>query len=455
MPITMTYGFLLALAFSITATYAFEKEKTSMENIISSLPISSESEENTPEFISKTSEIFLSNVFNVVTLSDQSYAFASISDAVIEGITSSPSAAIAVLKKRQGEWKVEHYLAINSADTALTKAFGMALSKDESVLSVAVREGVVLLDVSSMIQGQITSYYVDLNTGYTNRRDRPGSIAVVSGNDNRHFFIADEYGEFPGYYGLGDVAIVSYQREPDGRISAQRLGYIRPEQNAIAGLNISPDGKTLYIPSQVSPEYQYRDFAGLDHLEVAKQCGNSFSGSISIVDVETLLQKAETNPGNGNRVLNNVIQAKVAAGCGVVRIAVSNDSKTIWSTARTDNKIHAFDATRLRNDPNNAYLYSASSGGTAPVGISSFSEDRYLAVSNSNRFDGVDENGNPAIPNISIFDVSKREQPELLKKITSGEFPRDISRNPNDQSVFVANWRSFTFQEISIAPISE
>ncbi|MCO4068433.1 hypothetical protein FA101_32410 [Pseudomonas aeruginosa] len=447
------YKLFVAIFFSVMASYSIGKDCSRSVNAAKLPPMATN--QSSPVFLSTTSEPFPSKVFSVIALNDESYAFASLSDAVIEGVSSKPSAVIALLKKEEGEWKVSHYFSVIPDDPSITKAFGLALSRDESVLAVAVRDGIALFDVASIIQKQPIPTYVDLHTGYYDKRIGPGSIAIVAAKNNKHFFVADEYGESQGYQGVGDVAVVSYERDITGAIFAQRQGYVKPEQNAIAGINISPDGKTLYIPSQTSSEDQYLNFSGLDHPEIAKPCGNSFSGSISIVDVDTLLQKAELNPGDGNRVIDKAIQAKIAAGCGVVRVAVSSDGKTIWSTARTDNTIHAFDAALLRSNPNYAYLYSFSSAGFTPVGISSFSQDRYLAVSNSNRFGAVDENGQLIPPNISIFDVSRRGDPELLQTIASGNFPRDIYRTPDNSSVVVANWLSFTLQKISVAPTHE
>jgi len=402
-----------------------------------------------PIFTSKTSEKFPSNLFSVISLKDESYAFASVSDAVVDGVTVSPGAVVAVLKKEGEEWNVLHYIAVNSVNKNGLRAFGLALTPDESVLAVALNNmGIGLLDVQAAIRGDAVPTYVGLYTGYTNRGNGPGSIAIVAASDNKHLFVADEYGEYSGSPGVGDVAVVSYSRGQDGIVNGQRLGYVRPGQNSIAGLNISPDGKTLYIPSQISAESDYLLLNGINNPSIGKQCKTSYSGSISVVDVDNLIALADINPGDGNRVLENVIQAKVAAGCNAVRVAVSRDGKTVWSTARGDNLVHAYDAHLLKTSPNSAYLYSFSSNGYSPVGISSFGNDKYLAVTNSNRFGAVDENGNPLTANISIFDVSSRGEPKLLQVIESGEFPRDIYRNFDDRSVFVVNWGSGTFQEI-------
>lgn len=386
-----------------------------------------------------------------MSLKDESYAFVSVSGAVIDGVTSTPGAVIAVLKKDGTEWNIIRYVAVNSEDKTGSTALGLALSRDESTLIVALSDnGIGLLDVEEVISGTAKPAYLDLYSGYKKRMSGPGTIAIVAANDGKHLFVVDEYGEFNGRPGIGDVAVVSYARDENGKINARRLGYVRPEQNSIAGINISPNGKTLYIPSQVAPIDQYNNFSGLSYPQVAKQCGASYSGAISVVDVDNLLSIADANPGDGNRVLDNVIQAKVAAGCNPVRVATSHDGKTVWTTARGDDKVNAFDAERLRNDPDHAFLYSFESNGTAPVGVATFSHDRYLAVTNSNRFGAVDKNGNPLKPNISIFDVGTHGTPRLLQKIDSGDFPRDIYKKPDGKSVFVINYLSSTLQEIAL-----
>ncbi|WP_155651226.1 YncE family protein [Burkholderia stagnalis] len=404
-----------------------------------------------PVFTSKTSSQFPSNTWSIAALKDESYAFVSLSGAIIDGVASSSGAVIAVLKKEAGTWNIVRYIPVNQESKAGTQALGLTLSRDESVLFVALGNyGIGLLDVKEAIAGAAKPVYLDLYSGYNKRNSGPGSLAIVESGDGKHIFIADEYGEFPGGSGIGDVAVVSYEKNGGGNINARRLGYIRPEQNSIAGINASPDNKVLYILSQLSPKNQYQNFRGLSYPEVAKQCGASYSGSISIVDVGNLLSVAESNPGDGNRILDNVIQSKVAAGCNPVRVTASQDGKTVWATARGDNKVNAFDAELLRSDPDRAYLYSFESNGAAPVGIASFAGDGFLAVTNSNRFAAVDKEGNPLKPNISIFDVGTRGAPKLLQQIPSGEFPRDIYRRTDDKSIFVMNWSSGTFQEISV-----
>lgn len=405
----------------------------------------------TPVFTSVTSAPFPSNLFSVIALKDETYAFASVSDATIDSVTTSPGAVVAVLKKEGDEWKVLHYIAVNSANKTGLRAFGLALSPDESVLAVALNnKGIGLLDVKAAINGDAIPTYVGLYTGYTKSGSGAGSIAIVAASDNKHFFVADEYGESSGASGIGDVAVVSYARGSDGAITGQRLGYVKTGQNSIASLNISPDGKTLYIPSQVASQAVYASFSGISNPAIGKQCGTSYSGSISVVDVDRLIALADDNPGTGNRVLDNVIQSRVAAGCNAVRVAVSRDGATIWSTARGDNLIHAYDAKRLIADPENAYLYSLPSNGSAPVGVAAFGDDKFLAVTNSNRFDAVGEDGTSVKPNIAIFDVSDRGGARFLQTIESGEFPRDIYVNADGKSVFAINWTSGTFQQISV-----
>lgn len=411
-------------------------------------------------FSSTESQNFDGNIFHVITLKDDQYAFASISNKEIKDNVENikKKGVIAVLKKEQNSWKTQHYITVNSPELNNTgnvsSVFGLALTPDESILAVAMDKKVALFDVKATLQGETPAYYINMDTFYDNRT---GAIAVVAAADNKHFFVANEYGRIEGHAGIGDVAIISAELTGAGQIVGKKLGYIKTGQNTIASLNISPDKKTLYIPNQVAPKQISATFHGSHHSILSKQCvNNNYNGSISIIDVDKAITVANQNSENENKVIEDVILANVATGCNAVRVAPSHDGKIVWVTARgsayiRENLIHAYDAALLRTNPNNAYLYSFQSNGESPIGIVSFDQDRHIAVSNSNRFNVTDAQGNLLPSNISIFNVEDRNNPKLVQTINSGIFPRDISTSHDLKSIYVANWESGIFQEITKA----
>jgi hypothetical protein len=75
------------------------------------------------------------------------------------------------------------------------------------------------------------------------------------------------------------------------------------------------------------------------------------------------------------------------------------DSSILFVSARGDDAVLVFAPRLLESDPENALLRALPSGGSAPVGMRLFDQDRKLAVANSNRF--ADADGT-----IAILDVA-------------------------------------------------
>lgn len=153
-------------------------------------------------------------------------------------------------------------------------------------------------------------------------------------------------------------------------------------------------------------------------------------------------------------MIEGAVLSHVASGCNPVRVAPSQDGKIVWVTVRGDEKIHenlihVYDAELLRTNPEKAYLSSFNSNGESPIGIVTFSEDRYLAVSNANRFQVKDQNKKIVPTNVSIFDISNRESPKLITSLPGGGFPRDITTSYDSKSIYVAMWDEGRFKQIT------
>jgi DNA-binding beta-propeller fold protein YncE len=120
----------------------------------------------------------------------------------------------------------------------------------------------------------------------------------------------------------------------------------------------------------------------------------------------------------------------INAGCSPVREAVSSDGRTVFVTARGDNKVLVFDAAALEHDPAHAFLRAIPTGGEAPVGLALFDHDRKLLVANSNRF--VNGPGNA-----TVIDLSDPAKHTLLQTIKTGDFPRNITASPDGRSLLL------------------
>lgn len=129
------------------------------------------------------------------------------------------------------------------------------------------------------------------------------------------------------------------------------------------------------------------------------------NGLLTVVDVS----KAEVVPDSG------AILATVNAGCSPVRLSETADGRTLWVTLRGDDRVLAFDTSKLESDPNNALLGFASTGGTAPVGVRLFHNDQLLAVANSNRF-------HTGTANATILSVASPTAAGVAGTISTGTF---------------------------------
>ena len=170
-----------------------------------------------------------------------------------------------------------------------------------------------------------------------------------------------------------------------------------------------------------------------------------WNGLLTIIDV----QKAIAGLGQA------AIIKTIAAGCSPVRVVESSNGKTIWLTARGDNAVLAFDvATLLSNNPNNALLGKAYSGGSAPVGLALFNNDQLLAVANSNRFTPNNTPNDPNITNVAVLDVRNPATASVVNTVsTSGlnAFPRNITVGADGTTLYVTNFNVGVLQVISTA----
>ncbi len=248
-----------------------------------------------------------------------------------------------------------------------------------------------------------------------------GAIEVAVTPDGRFAFVSLENNAQVAVFNLGAALTNRFSR-------ADFVGMI-PVGIAPVGLAVSPDGRWLYVASE---------------LRVGGQPGNSgqpsarAQGSLSVISVS----RAETDPRHS-------VVATVDAGCQPVRVVVSADSRTVWVTSRGSDALLAFSAAQLASDPQHAFLTGVRVG-EAPVGLVMIKYDSQIVVADSDRF-----NTAGAVPNLAVVDVADAlaHRRALIGYLRSGLFPRDITVTPDGRTVLVANFASGQLEWVQLSTV--
>jgi hypothetical protein len=342
------------------------------------------------------------------------------------------ASGIEVFRRRQSP-RAEHELgSVAFVRIGSTGANGLALLAGEHTLVVGVGdEGVAFLDVDDVIRGKATPRFA-------HQGEKAGTFDVVSTPDGEFVFSSNEYGIVDGQRGC--VGIIATHIDRHGRAAKpETLGRIAVG-DVVPSLSISPDGTRVYVASELIRPQDARSVAGANHPLLSKNdCVQRQgipprpNGYISVIDTH-----------RAAALERDAIVGRIASGCSPVRIVESADAKVLFVSARGDNAILSFDTRLLEHQPEHAFLRSIPSGGTAPVGIRLFANDRYLAVANSNRF--ADANGN-----LAILDLSGDANHTQLQVLAAGGFPRNISRSADGSALYLTNYTSRSLQVVRLS----
>jgi DNA-binding beta-propeller fold protein YncE len=268
--------------------------------------------------------------------------------------------------------------------------------------------------------------------------DGAGTFDVVASPDGKFVFSANEYGIVRGQ--RGSVGIIAVDADATGRVThPQPIGQIAAG-DVVPSLALSPDGSRLYVAAEFVPAHEPPLIAGAGNPTLIKnecvQEKGTFprsNGFITVIDAQRAAESA-----------SNAVLSRVAAGCSPVRLVETADSSVLFVSARGDDEILAFAPRLLESDPEHALLRAIPSGGTAPVGMRLFAQDRMLAVANSNRF--ADSNGTVAILDVSNDSSSSGRVPP--KTWTAGGFPRNIGISQDGRTLYLTNYTSRSLQVI-------
>jgi hypothetical protein len=387
----------------------------------------------------------LGNPTSAIATSDRHYVFVSVTNVGSPNFTGSDQAAggrkdaVSGVQIFQDTGRVHTHndklRPIGFIPTGSTGANGLVLLKGEKTLVVGVGDaGVAFLDVHDMIRGTAKPYFAS-------QGDAAGTFDVVASPDGKFVYSANEYGVIRGQ--RGSVGVIGVNADAGGRVTHPQTIDRIPVGDVVPSLTLSPNGSRLYVATELVPSQDPPTIAAIGNPILTKSDCVQKKGStprsngfITVIDTQRAID-----------LESNAILSRVAAGCSPVRLIENADAARLFVSARGDNVILSFKPQLLESDPEHALLQAFSSGGTAPVGMRLFAQDRMLAVANSNRF--ADSNGT-----VAIFDVSNVSNPDIGVPITTwvaGMFPRNIGVSRDGRTLYLTNYTSRSLQVIQTA----
>ena len=286
-------------------------------------------------------------------------------------------------------------------------ALGEALTHNQKYLLVTGHSGLTVFRVRDLEHG--LSAPVGALTS-------PGkhAVQVAVSPDDRFAFVTLQYSHVVAVFNL-EQALTS------GFSQADLVGRIPVGANPI-GLEVSPDGRYLYVAS------------GL-----ATPTPASGHGSLNVID----LRQAETSPATS-------VLKKIRAGCGPDRVAVSGDGRTVWVSDGGGNAVVAFAAGKLLSDPAHALLARVAVG-QRPLGLVLVNHGAQLIVADSNR-DKAPGGG----ASLAVIDVQRalHRQPALTGFLHTGSTPRQFALEPGGRTLLVVDTGSGQVQAVKIGHLT-
>jgi DNA-binding beta-propeller fold protein YncE len=357
--------------------------------------------------------------FAVRTTPNGRWAFVSVSQSVT-GSTVSGSNGVAVLERAEDTYRFVGFVPLDAVFPS-----GLALTRDGTLLLVAVNTGVAFIDVQRAVTGAPGAVIGVEPLGLPPPAGAPGTIEVVFSADERFIFAANE--------NYGTVSVIDRNAAFQSAFANSAVVGQIPVGLDPVGLAVSKDGAHLYVTN----EFARPGSAGYNPSACRIQTGPGTTalapeGTILVVDIGI----AKVTPSSS-------VLSRALAGCTPVRIVLmaagngEDADEVAWVTARGENQLEAFSAALLLSDPANALLASTPVG-TAPVGQQPFADGKLIAVANSNRFSG----GMPGSVSIVVTRQALANEPATLRTFGVGVFPREWALSPDGRKLFLTEFGS-------------
>jgi DNA-binding beta-propeller fold protein YncE len=350
--------------------------------------------------------------FSTIASADGCWLFVSLG-------SSSPLEAngVAVLRRNgNSDIQVERVVPVESSPT------GMVMTHDGKLLIAADEEFVVFLDVQKMMTAGGNPIL-----GFLRDQRDAGSVYVNVTRDDKYLFVSDE--------GAASITVIDLEKARTNGFDEKAIVGKIPTGVAPIALTFSPDEKLLYTTSELAAkDWGWPAKCKREGEDPATAKAERPEGAIVVVDVE----KAKSDPANAVRV-------RVPAGCSPVRLGIMPDGAWVWITVRNNDAVAGFDTSKLLNDPEHARIGWVAVG-RSPVGLIITRGDRYVIISNSNRFG---TNANTA-QTLTVIDPKRAVDgtAAVVGSIEAGAFPREFGGSPDGMTIFLSNYLSNTLEVI-------
>ncbi len=373
-----------------------------------------------------------SSPFAVITTRNGRYVFVSFGGATTGGV--------AVLRQMRRSAAVVQVIPVCGP------AFGLAMSKGGRYLLVAVQRGpctsggVQFIDVRKAIAGDPGAAMGTVPTNST-------AIEVAISPDNKNVFVANEFsgGATCQMPAEGDaptpdtVSVIDFQEALSSGQSPSSITARIPLDCGVVGLAVSSDSRYLYATNEKAlPTRPFYD-STVCSIPDGSSCPIVTSpgpvGTLDVVDISM----AVSNPAGS-------VVADIPAGCSPTRVILTHKNKIAWVSARDQNNLLAFNAIDIITNLS-ALPLSTVPVGIAPDGVQPFSNGRFYAVANTNRFDSCPG----ARGTVSILKVGKGLYTSTVGTFDAGVFPRQWALSPNGKLLYLAEYSSGI---LAIFPVS-
>ena len=262
---------------------------------------------------------------------------------------------------------------------------GFQFSKDGKQLIVATNGGAYVYSEAAAEQGQAQLL------GKLESPGGNGAVQTAMSQDGKFLFVTLQSSTGVAVFNYAQAAASSFQQ--NGLVGVIPTG-LQP-----VGIDLSPDGQTMYVTSMQKKQPKIEQVGGI--------------GFVSVISV----QKAEINPRKS-------VQQTVTAGCDPVRVIITPDGKTAWVTARESDALLGFDTEKMLSDPENALIARVDICSN-PIG-ESFAANHTRVVAACSDLD-QNKNGKPGVAIVDTQAALAGSDKAYTGMVLTGGLPRQFT----------------------------